>query len=347
MIVTMPRPRFPYLYPEKTRHGKTVWYFRRDKSSPRIRINDVYGTTEFLAAYHAALNGAPPARVQQSNIGSLKWLVSEYMHSPAWASTAGETRKQFGYQFSRMVENSPDAILEYITRKHVVEGRDTRSAKPSDANKFVKASRKLFAWAVERELMAANPAADVALLRLPNVEDGFHTWTEDECTTFEARWPLGTRERLAFDILLYTGLRRSDAVRVGRQHVKNGVATLKTEKTGESVYIPILAPLLRSISATKTGDLTYLVTQKGTPFVKESFGTWFKMACRAAGVPGTAHGLRKAGAVRAAENGATESQLNAIFGWRDGSRESATYVRKASRARMAQASIKFLLRDGK
>jgi hypothetical protein len=45
--------------------------------------------------------------------------------------------------------------------------------------------------------------------------------------------------------------------------------------------LPILAA---TIAASKTGDLTFLVTERGTPFVKESFGNWFREACRKPGV---------------------------------------------------------------
>jgi integrase len=95
----------------------------------------------------------------------------------------------------------------------------------------------------------------VKLLAGPNGDVGFHAWTEAEFARFEARWPLGTRERLAFDILLYTGLRRGDAVRLGRQHVTGDVFSIRTEKTGAVVTRPILPQLAASIAATKTGDL--------------------------------------------------------------------------------------------
>lgn len=65
----------------------------------------------------------------------------------------------------------------------------------------------------------------------------------------------------------------------------------------------------------QTGDLTFLVTSKGTPYTIWGFGNWFRDRCVEAGVPGRAHGLRKAGAATAAENGATTKQLMAIFGW--------------------------------
>ncbi|WP_367399424.1 MULTISPECIES: tyrosine-type recombinase/integrase [Methylorubrum] len=164
----------------------------------------------------------------------------------------------------------------------------------------------------------------------------FHTWTEEEVARFEAHWPVGTRERLALDILLYTGLRRGDAARLGRPHVRNGVVRILTEKTSQEVTIRILPPLAASIAASPTGDLTFIAGERGRPMTKESFGKWFRDACVAAGAPGQAHGLRKAGARRAAESGAAEAELNAWFGWADGSRESATYVRGANRANLAE-----------
>lgn len=141
---------------------------------------------------------------------------------------------------------------------------------------------------------------------------GHHVWTDEECAAFERRWARGTRERLAFDLLLYTGLRRGDAVRLGRPHVRSGIATIRTEKIGEMVTIPVLPPLLESIDAGPVGELTFICGVAGRPMTKESFGNFFREACSKAGVPGSAHGLRKAGATRAANNGATEAQL-ALF----------------------------------
>jgi integrase len=215
------------------------------------------------------------------------------------------------------------------------------------ANYFLKALRGFFRWAVEAKHVAVDPTKGVKMLAGKNDADGFHTWTQEEMDRFEAHWPLGTRERLAFDLLLYTGLRRGDAVRVGLQHVRDGVITLRTEKhrhgkSGELIAIPILAPLAESIAATKTGDLTYLVTDAGRPWVKESFGNWFRGVCSAAGCLGSAHGLRKAGATRAAERGASERQLMAIFGWSTG-KMAQHYTRSADRVRLARDAAELLL----
>jgi integrase len=231
-----------------------------------------------------------------------------------------------------------------VTRAKIIEGRERRKATPNQANNFIKSMRGLFHWAIDVEIANFDPTRDVKLLAVKT--EGFHVWTEDELTKFEARWPVGTRERLAFDLLLYTGLRRGDAVRLGRQHVKDGVFRLKTEKNGVIVEAPILAPLARSIAAAPTGDLSFISGERGKPMAKESFGNWFREACKTAGVPGSAHGLRKAGATRAAENGATQGQLKAMFGWTDDNMPSL-YTRTADRARMAASGMSMLEKKGK
>jgi integrase len=340
-MVSMPRPRPPFLRRETTRHGKTVWYVRR-RDGKRARIRAPFGTPEFDAEYLAAVEGrasvrqpAKPARE------SLAWLIARYRESSAWSRLSLATKRQRENILKPVLESAGSAPFARITRKTIVEGRERRARTPAQANNFLKAMRGLFKWAADAEFMADDPTRGVAVIKTRS--EGFHAWTEEEVGAFEKRWPLGTRERLAFDVLLYTGLRRGDAVKLGRQHVRvidgEQFFQIRTEKTGIAVVAPILPALQRSIEAAQgaTGALAFIAGKRGAPMVKESFGTWFKGACKAAGVPGSAHGLRKAGAARAAEDGATEAQLNALFGW-TGSKMAAHYTRSASRARLARAA---------
>jgi integrase len=200
------------------------------------------------------------------------------------------------------------------------------------------------------------PSLDLERNRHGTAVFGFHTWTSDEIARFEERWIVGARERLAFAILLF-GTTPRDAAMLGRQHIRDGVISFRTAKTGQQVTIPLLSELAAVIDATTQGrlahmprqseanlartprqseaGLAFIATPSGAPMTKESFGTWFRLACKAAGVPGRAHGLRKAGATRAANNGATEAELEAIFGWRGG-RMASLYTRQADRVRLAR-----------
>jgi integrase len=336
----MPRPRPPHLHREQTRHGGVAWYVRR-KHSRRIRIKADYDTAEFWAQYRAALEGTPPpSKVAKTD--TLAWALGRYRNSSAWAGFSTSTRRQRENIFKTVIKTAGMVPLKDIDSETIRAGRERRAATPHAANNFLKAMRGFFAWAGEVKMVDVDPTKGVKLLKGENDERGFHAWTEDELTRFEARWPVGTRERLAFDLLLYTGLRRGDAVKVGRQHVRDGVITLRTEKTGGEIFPPILPPLAASIAATKIGDLTYLVTNTGQPWVKESFGNWFREISRKASCPGSAHGLRKAGAVRAALNGATVNQLMAMYGWRT-AKMALHYTEAADRKRLAQAGAPLLL----
>lgn len=336
----MPK-RQPHLYREKNRHGNNAWYVRRGHG-PRIRIRAEYDTPEFWEAYRATLAGQAPVAKGGVRPHTLQWELDRYRRSSAWAQLATSTRRQKENIFRIVCATAGDELLSAINEESIRQGRERRKHTPHSANVFLKAMRSFFAWAIEEGLVTKNPAANVKLLKGENDNVGFHTWTPAELSTFEARWPVGTRERLAYDLLLYTGLRRGDAVRIGKQHVRDSVISIRAEKTGEELFLPILPPLAASIAAAPTGDLAFLVTSAGEPWVKESFGNWFKSACRKAGVPGSAHGLRKAGSTRAAENGATDRELMALYGWTS-EKQPTRYTKAADRKRLALAAAQRLL----
>jgi integrase len=152
----------------------------------------------------------------------------------------------------------------------------------------------------------------------------------------------GSKARLAFALLLFTGQRLSDITRLGRQHV-NGKTLRFTQFKGRNqkptqLELPILSVLQQTIDASPTGDLNFLVNDLGRPFTDKGFGNWFCDRCIEAGVPGRAHGLRKAGAPIAAENGATTHELMAIFGWKSLAM-AEKYTRTASQTKLARSSM--------
>lgn len=336
----MPRPMPPNLYRERNRHGTAVFYVRARKG-PRIRIRGEFGSEEFAQNYQNAILGiTPPQRGPVRATGTLAWLIACYQDSSAWERLSAATKGQRGHIYKTAINRAGDAPLSSITAKTMQQGVEDRAKTPFAANDFLKAMRALFQWAEKSQL-----AKDVTkgVTGFPHKTDGFHVWTDEEISKFDMRWPVGTRERLAVSILLYTGLRRGDAAVLGRQHIRDGVISFRTAKTGQQVTIPLLPQLAEIINATKTGDLAFIAKSDGCPMGKGSFGAWFRSACKAAGVPGSAHGLRKAGATRAANNGATEAELEAIFGWRGG-RMASLYTRSADRARLAKEAMRKLSR---
>jgi integrase len=175
---------------------------------------------------------------------------------------------------------------------------------------------------------------------------GYHTWTVEEVRQFEVHHPIGTKARLALALLLITGQRRSDIVRFGKQHAKGGKLTFTQHKgrnrKPKKLVLPILPVLQSVIHASPCGDLTFLVNDLGRPFTDAGFGNKFRDWCDQAGLRHcTAHGLRKAGATIAANNGATSRQLMAIFGW-ETLKEAERYTRAADQQHLAEAAMHML-----
>jgi integrase len=336
----MPRPRPPYLHRQVTRHGKVIWVVRKGARGKKIRIRGEYGSPEFEAAYQLAVSGnsAPEAPEIKASKGTLEWAWSLYRQSAAWQSAISPaTRRQRENIMKQILARAGSQPLSAITSGAIREGVDRRAKTPFQAKNFVQTVRQMFAWLKENEIVTVNPC-DGVKVKKPKTK-GFLEWAYEEILQYERRWPIGTRERVMLDVFLYTGLRRGDAAVVGKQHVRNGVISLETEKTGEWVHIPQLDILKRTLDAGPTGDLAWNATRNGKPFAKESLGNAFKDACKAAGIMDkSAHGLRKAAATRAAENGATAHQLMAIFGWAD-IKEAEIYTRAANRKKLAAQAM--------
>ena len=338
----MARPRPPFLNREVTRHGKAVWYVRIG-AGPRSRIKAEYGTPAFTAEYQAIINGTA-SEPKKPKTNTLAWLVARYRETSHWLDLSSATRRQRENILKHVLSSAGQRDIAEIDTAAIKEGRDRRKATPAQARHFVDTMRGVFKFALEAGHTESDPTQGV-IAKKPKTK-GFPVWTDEDIEKFETRWPRGTRERVMFDVYLYTGLRRGDAARLGKQHVKDGVITIDTEKTGTRVTIPLLPELLETLKAGPTGDLAFIATVKGAPFAKESLGTVFKEACKLAGVNKSAHGLRKAAATQAANNGATVAQLEAIFGW-EGGQMAAVYTRSANRKALAAASIEKLSRRTK
>ena len=202
----------------------------------------------------------------------------------------------------------------------------------------MKTLKGLLQFAVSEGFRADDPTQGIKLPRLKS--DGVHTWTETEIAQYQERHPVGTRARLALALLLYTAQRRGDVVGMGRQHVRGGAITVRQQKTGATLEIPIHTELHKVLEATPSEHLTFLVTERGKPFTSAGFGNWFRDCCNGAGLSKecSAHGLRKAACRRLAEAGCSAHQIAAISGHAS-LREVERYTKAADQARLARQAF--------
>lgn len=328
----MPKPRYLYTQREVTRHGKTVWYFRRGDGK-RIRLKGEYGSAEFIASYSEALhNGIKPTK----DSVTLAWLIDEYQKSALFRELKPSTQRMRANILKRVKSTAQNLLAREVTKQTIAAGRDRRADTPFAAINFMKVMSYVFDWALDAEYVDINPVKGV---KRPKARtEGHKAWTDEDILKYYKTHPTGSKARLAMDLLLFTGLRRIDVCRIGPQHVKDGVIEYRTEKTAEPVYITIHPTLQKSMDACVSGQLAFIVTETtNKPFESEaSFGNWFADQCKEAGVDSRAHGLRKKLAELVAEAGGSNSELKAMFGWTSDAMANL-YTRKASRKALSES----------
>ncbi|WP_375647666.1 MULTISPECIES: tyrosine-type recombinase/integrase [unclassified Bartonella] len=345
----MPKPRPPHLVKQITQHGKIVWYVRIGHGK-RIRIRGAYGTQEFVDNYKSALAELqglilPKSKTGKLVEGSFAWLLKQYFNSSNWHNLAKGTQEQRERILIKVCDTIGNVPYQIIDKKHIIAGVERRKETPAMAREFLKALNGLFNWAIDQGLLENNPTLGVKRPSTKN-KDGFPVWTEEDVEKYYHKWHHGTHERVWIDVLLYTGLRRGDAVRIGWKDVKDNIIHLKTEKSQfkTDVFLPILPELAKTLEAGPIGDETFICGKYSQKLHKNSFGSVFYKACTQAGIKKSAHGLRKLAATRAANSGATVSQLKALFGWTNDNMASL-YTKSADRKKLALESIKKLQKN--
>jgi integrase len=319
-----------------------------------------------MRQYAAALDGvkaqAASTGAERTIPNTLGALVKAYLDpgsTSLFKTRAAETRRtqrnilenfatEHGSKLLYRSDNSGRRTM-LLTREHMQTVINSKAATPFAQRNFLNTVRVMFQWARKEGRIPDDPTLGVTREKVKT--SGYRTWSEAEIERFETTHPVGTKARLALALLLYTGQRRGDVVKLGRQHIDRDLIIIDQSKTagGDEAHLEIpLHPKLRTIiDATPTvGVKTFLVTHFGKPYSAPGFGNWFRELCDAAGCHGlSAHGLRKATARRLAEIGCSANQIAAITGHAT-LKEVQRYTNAADRKRMAREAMAKLIEGG-
>lgn len=262
-----------------------------------------------------------------------------YHGSAAFQALAADTKNVRRNILERLAAEHGNKRVALLQREHVQRMLDAKAGTPGAARNFLTALRVLMQFAVAGGIRADDPTVGIKRPKLRRAA-GWHTWTDEEIEAFRGRHSVGSTARLALELLLYTAQRRSDVIRMGRQHLRNGSLEVRQQKTGALLTIPIHADLLSVIEATPSSHLTFLTMRNGKPFTPAGFTHWFRARCSEAGLEkgASAHGLRKAACRRLAEAGCSANIIAAISGHAS-LREVERYTKQADQARMARSGI--------
>lgn len=361
-----------YLSREPDRHGNDRLYVRRNGKRIRMRLEP--RDPDFTKAYNDAVDklGPTPSQrpqgpgVRRWSKGTLGWLGTQlFADYDAFGKLDKDSRRARRNSLEAMFEvpysdADPDPMgncpLKFFSAQKAK--RLIASDRKGAANRRKHLSA-LCAFGVEEKHLPMNMVRDTkAGTGQTKKGGGFHTWTIEEVRQYldyhraEAQKPeertRSLKAILALGLLLFGGMRRQDMVTIGRQHCRGAKPDVlgdwirylpkKREHRSREVSQKPLLPVLKAVineCAEVLGSMTFLVTEYRKPFSEAGIGNWFRDRCDGAGLKHcTAHGLKKAGATIAAENGATDRQMMAMFDW-DTPSMAWVYTKAAEQKRLA------------
>lgn len=326
------------------RHGKLRYRFRR-KGYAQYLFKHAPGTEGFRQEYQGCLDGIGAERVAPGAdrivYGTFNDLISRYYRSPDFLDPGERTRTVYRGVIERWRSKYGSGKVADLRASHVEKMMTDILPHKTAANMLRKRLRALMAFAVRQDMVTHNPIVSTKPFKIES--GGFHTWTEQEIAAYEARHPIGTKARLALDLMLWTGQRGGDARILGPGHIKNKRLELTQEKTGATVSLPILPPLAESIIAAKPSAMVFLLSEHGKPFSRKGFGNKMRQWCNEAGLPKcSAHGLRKAAARRFAEAGCSNQFIKSWTGHTTDS-EVARYTAAADQQSLSDSAGEMLM----
>ncbi|MBB6457209.1 MULTISPECIES: site-specific integrase [Acetobacter] len=340
-----PTIRIKHIQVYKDRHGKERCYLRvpgkRAIALPSPSSHDF--AHYYMAAMQSLKDEEPERKYAEQSLCDLieRWYGSAHFKSIK-PSTQTTYRRILEYMRAQPYAQFHVMKFRAVHIRHILEAR---ASTPARANHILRMFRIVFSYAIEIGWLENDPT--IGVKRLKTKEEGVAAWTEEQIEQYERRWPIGTRQRLAFALLLYTGQRRSDVVEMGEFSIKGGAIRITQAKTGAYLEIPMHAQLVEAIKSFPCHGATFLQTASGKKCSSNGFYNQFVKWCAEAGLPSgcSPHGLRKAAARRLAEAGCTTHQIASITG-HSTLAEVERYTKSAQRKKLAEDAMATLQRKG-
>lgn len=336
--------RYEFTMYDFDRHGRKRWYVRLvvNGQNRKKRIHATEGSEEWVAEYQrhlTELREDEKPRLARVEPYSLYWLINQYMGSTEFMQAKPATQIQRRSILLNIAKEHGHRDCRTLPRETVEAGRDKRAKTPGAANNMIKVVKSLYAWSLEAGHVKHNPADGVKRLKMG--ASTWKPWTNEQREQFKKRHPYGTTARTAFHLAFDAGLRRSDVVRIGRQHRDATHLRIEQKKTGKPVAILITPDLAKALDTAPSKGLHFIQTEWGKPYSVKGFGATVRRWVAEAGLPKglTLHGLRKADGVRMAEAGATENEIAAKLDHSD-TRSASIYTKGADQQRLADAAIR-------
>lgn len=251
----------------KDRHGRQRCYHRATGASIDLGKHAL-GSPSFFAECERISVKHQPLQARKGTLGA---AITQYKQHSAFTGLAQRTQADYNKQFDYLKPLHNVLLMEF-ERPAIVQIRDKAEAAKGwhFANYLTRTLSTLFTWSIDRGLCDMNPASGITALPRPKNKDRANRrWTDSEIITVLSGCPDHLRTAIA--IMLYTGLRPHDALRLNREAYQGGIIRTRTAKTGQEVAIYALKPLRNILAAQNHKAPTLAANSYGQPWSYHGF----------------------------------------------------------------------------
>jgi integrase len=324
------RTRLPPNVERNRVKGRNYYYFRIGKG-PRIKLPSDPNSEEFRVAYAKAMAGGgdDEPKLRKDAPGTIGALIEDYLKTKFVKLKSKASKAGYLSRLDRMREDHGYRNVSTMTRERIVTFiLDPLAAKPGAALDTLKKLRILIKHAIDLGWLRHDPSFGI---KRPKTQE-IRAWTDAELAAFERRWPLGTKQRTAYALMLYMGTARQDTHLITWVQVETGSYVRK--KTGVTAYPGVPKKLKETLARWPQTHAVIITTAYGKPFSLDGFSQFMRDAIREGGLPLDCqpHGLRKTLGRLHADAGSTGHDIMATHGHTE-LKQTEIYTREANRRR--------------
>ena len=201
----MPRRLPPHVERNHVK-GHTYLSFRKSKGA-RIRLPDDPSSDEFRAAYAAALAGETRHTIRGDQPGTIGALIASYMRSAGFIRLRDTSKKGYMTRLEAIRIAHGARTVSGLSRERIISFMlQPYADRPAAALDTLKKLRILIRHAIDIGWLTSDPSAGI---KRPKTKE-IRAWTDAELAAYERRWPLGTKQRTAYALMLNVGAARAE-----------------------------------------------------------------------------------------------------------------------------------------
>jgi integrase len=331
----MPRKLPPHVERNSVK-GRTYLSFRIKgvNGGKRIRLPDDPASQEFRDAYAAAMAGKTATRptLKKDAPGTIGAKIAAYIASAAYRGLSETSKAGYSSRLKQIRTEHGHRTFAGLTKERIETFILTPLAdRPGAQLDTLKKLRIL----INHFGLTPDPTARI---KRPKSKE-IRSWTDRELAAYERRWPIGTKQRTAYALMLNMGTARIDTHNITWHQVDDG-ACYNRHKTGVAVDMELSEELQKALASTPRKHVCLITTEYGKPFTVDGFSGFMRDAISKAGLPLDCqpHGLRKTLGRLLADAGASAHDIMAALGHTTLT-EAERYTREADRRRGGKRAV--------